>query len=71
MDLPDLDSAEDERDHLLEIEEILDELGESNLDYVDEDYQRRRHDLCAQCYQEYIKNPLGVEKTHRVGFSQN
>ena len=71
MDLPDLDSAEDERDHLLEIEEILDELGEPNLDYVDEDYQRRRYDLCAQCYQEYIKNPLGVEKTHRVGFSQN
>ncbi|MBK94879.1 MAG: hypothetical protein CMJ79_04070 [Planctomycetaceae bacterium] len=71
MDLPELDAAEDERDHLLEIEELLDELGESNLDYVDEDYQRRRYDLCSRCYQDYIKNPLGLEKTHRVDFSQN
>lgn len=71
MDLPELENIEDERDHLLEIEELLDELGETNLEYVDEDYQRRRYDLCAQCYQDYIKNPLGVEKFHRVGFSKN
>ena len=71
MDLPEVDSTEEERDHLLEIEELLDELGESNLDYVDEDYQPRRYDLCSQSYQDYIKNPLGIEKTYRAGFSKN
>jgi len=71
MDLPELESVEDERDHLLEIEELLDELGDPNLACVDEDYQRRCYDLCAQCYQDYIKNPLGIEKNRRVGFSKN
>ncbi|MEC9095235.1 MAG: hypothetical protein VX776_01315 [Planctomycetota bacterium] len=71
MDLPELESMEDERDHLLEIEELLDELGESSLDYVDEDYQRRSYDLCSKCYEDYIKNPLGIEKTRRAGFSKN
>ena len=54
-----------------DVTKLCAELGETNLEYVDEDYQRRRYDLCAQCYQDYIKNPLGVEKSHRVGFSKN
>ncbi len=64
--------AEEDRDHLLEIHEILERLEDSEDEAICEDvYQRQRFDLCADCYQQYIKNPLASEPAVHLGFSDN
>ena len=66
------DDAEDDRDHLLEIQEILERLDDSESELIGEDvYQRQRFDLCPECYRKYIKNPVGHEPAAQIGFSQN
>ena len=64
--------VQDDRDHLLEIQEVLerldDELDESSGDSI---YQRRRFDLCPTCYRKYMKNPLGREVAPHLNFSKN
>lgn len=66
-----VDETEDDRDHLLEIQEILERLDDQESDEIGEDvYQRRRFDLCADCYRQYVQNPLGRELA-QFGFSSN
>ena len=64
--------VQDDRDHLLEIQEVLerldDEHDESSGDNI---YQRRRFDLCPTCYRKYMKNPLGREVAPQLNFSKN
>ena len=65
-------SEEDDRDHLLEIEEILERLEDAESDAISEEvYHRRKHDLCSCCYQEYKRNPLAMEPQIPIGFSDN
>lgn len=62
----------DDRDHLLEIDEILERAEAAESEYIsDEVYQKQRYDLCPSCYRAYIKNPLGREVKASLGFSQN
>jgi hypothetical protein len=64
---------DDDRDHLLEIDEILDRV-ETDADEAigDEVYQKRRYDLCPQCYRKFKANPLAREKKAATfGFSHN
>ena len=63
----------DDRDHLLEIDEILERVDASESDAIGDDiYQKRRYDLCPQCYRKFTANPLGHErKTATLGFSHN
>ena len=69
-----LDSADDEsdRDYLMEIQDILDgvEAGDE-LSISDDIYQKRRFDLCPECYRKFVKNPVGREPAAKLGFSQN
>lgn len=65
---------QDDRDHLLEIDEILDRVDASDCDAIGDDiYQKRRYDLCAQCYRKFSANPLGRDKkpAATMGFSHN
>ena len=62
----------DDHDHL----EVLEDLLESSDDYCesslsDECYQRKRFDLCGECYRQYMKNPIGKETSLPFGFSNN
>ncbi len=62
----------DDMDHLQDLEELL----ESNDDYAssalgEEIYQRKRYDLCSDCYRQFMKNPLGKEASVPFGFSKN
>ena len=71
-----LDSSEyeyeDERQHLDELNEIMERLTESEREEVREHaYQRRRFDLCSDCHKEYIQNPLVMDQTAKLGFSDN
>lgn len=72
VDSPNAD-VDDDGDHLLELQEILERLEDSQcVDISDDIYQRRKYDLCPSCYREYIKNPLAMEPSiQKVGFSDN
>ena len=64
--------VEEDRDHLNELNEILDRLDDSEREEISQSaYQRRRFDLCSECHREYIKNPLSVDVAAKLGFSEN
>ena len=71
LDSSEYESQED-RDHLNELHEILERLDDSEKEEISQfAYQVRRFDLCSGCHREYIQNPLAVEATAKVGFSEN
>jgi hypothetical protein len=72
MEPAEADEMEDDRDHLLEVQEILERLEANEDDCIGDDvYQKRSFDLCSSCYHEYIKNPLAREQQVQLGFSPN
>ena len=66
-----LDSDAD-RDHLMEVHEILALAEDIENDLIDESvYQRLRYDFCPDCYREFLKNPMAREKPVECNFSKN
>jgi hypothetical protein len=62
----------DDRDHLLEIDEILERVDAAECPEIAEDvYHKRRYDLCPQCFRHFLQDPVGGEKRAAFGFSQN
>lgn len=54
------DEDEDDRDHLQEIQDLLEHLEEAHSNAIgDEVYQQLRFDLCPECRKRFVKNPLG------------
>jgi len=63
---------DDDRDHLQEIQDILERLEDAESEQIGDDvYQQFRFDLCPQCRKKFIKNPLGREPAKAFGFSKN
>lgn len=73
VELHPLDSnePEDDRDHLLEIEELLERCDSFDDDSAAAKYHKMRFDLCADCHAEFLKNPVGREASAVIGFSNN
>ncbi len=66
------DEPADDRDHLLEIDEILERMDAAESAEIGDDvYQKRRYDLCPACFRKYVQNPLGKERKPSLGYSQN
>ncbi len=67
------EEPDDDRDHLLELHEILERLDDAeDQSPIDDDvYRKQRFDLCADCYRKFVKNPLGREFASPLGFSKN
>jgi hypothetical protein len=64
--------ADDDRDHLQEIQDILERMEDAESDQVGDDvYQQLRFDLCPECRKKFIKNPLNREVAKAFGFSKN
>jgi hypothetical protein len=62
----------DDRDHLLEIDEILERVDADECPAIAEEvYQKRRYDLCPQCCRKVSANPLARERKVSLGFSHN
>lgn len=62
----------DERDHLEEIQDILERIDDEQDERVGDDvYQQLRFDLCPSCRRKFLKNPLGVEAAKYLNFSKN
>ena len=71
-----LDPADQEldgdRDHLQEVQDILEELSDTESVQISGDvYHQNRFDLCSECRKRFIKNPLGRVTNHELNFSQN
>jgi hypothetical protein len=63
---------DEDRDHLEEIQEVLERLEDSVNDEIGDDvYQQLRFDLCPECRRKFIDNPLGRETAKAFGFSSN
>ena len=72
MDCADAGDIDEDRDYLLEIEEILERLSDEECDEIgDEVYHRRRYDLCADCRRKLMSNPLGKDTVSPIQFSPN
>jgi hypothetical protein len=69
----DSDAVDDDRDHLQEIQDILERLEEADDDQIGEDvYQLLRFDLCPECRKKFLQNPLAREAAAKAfGFSSN
>jgi len=66
------DDEDDDREHLEEIQDILERMEESSSEQIGDDvYQQLRFDLCPDCRRKFIKNPLGRELAKAFGFSSN
>lgn len=63
---------EDDRDHLQEIQDVLERSEDLQSDQIGDDvYQQLRFDLCPDCRKKFLQNPLGRENTTVLNFSEN
>ena len=68
MDGQHQDAGDEPREQLDELNELLG----TAIDAANEElFQTQRYDMCASCYQEYARNPLGCEPQVQVEFSEN
>lgn len=66
------DEPDDDRDHLQEIQDILESLADTDESELDDHvYHGVRYDLCSECRQRFVKNPLGRAMPHKLDFSSN
>lgn len=64
--------ADSSRDHLQEIDEILESMDElEEPTPVDDAFRQVRYDLCCGCRKKFLKNPLGRLTSRNIGFSNN
>jgi hypothetical protein len=72
IDPVEVETGADDRDHLQEMQEILQRMEEAGSDAVGDDvYQQLRYDLCPECRKKFAKNPLGREASKQFDFSKN
>jgi hypothetical protein len=67
----DLD-CDGDRDHLQEIQDILDGLEEEDQCHAASDeYQKLRFDLCRDCRKRFLRDPMGRKVATQFDFSKN
>ena len=66
------DDLSDDRDHLQELQDIIERMDDAENDQICDDvYHHQRFDLCAECRKQFVKNPLARPTSHHLNFSQN
>jgi hypothetical protein len=72
IDPASMDDMDDDRDHLQEIQEILQRCNDAVDPQIGSDvYEQLRFDLCPECRKKFLKNPLGREHSKQFDFSKN
>ena len=72
MEPVDVEDDETDRDHLLEINDALERLDEDDLEAAGDDiYKKMRFDLCPDCQQRLLRNPVGRDTVSQLDFSPN
>ncbi|MFT5525997.1 MAG: hypothetical protein ACI9G1_002404 [Pirellulaceae bacterium] len=62
---------DDDRDHLREIQEVLERIDEDGEISSGDLHQRQRFDLCSDCHNKFMRNPVGNESPLSIDFSPN
>lgn len=63
---------DDDRDHLIELQGILDQLEDADYQEISQTaYQRFHYDLCTECHRQFVKNPLATDSNANLEFSDN
>jgi hypothetical protein len=67
------DDLGDEADHLEEMQDLLEQLGDCDDPRIVAEAAARsmRFDVCDACRQRYVKNPLGLKSGKQLNFSNN
>ena len=66
------DGLDSDRDHLQEIQDILERLDDAENDQIGDDiYQQMRFDLCSDCRKKFLRRPLGRGPAAQFNFSEN
>lgn len=67
-----LTDADLDDDHMQAISELLNDLEDSEGELtLPEPSKHFRYDLCPECHQRFIRDPLGKEQQHKLFFSKN
>jgi len=67
-----VDDAEDDRDCLQDLHDILERVDDAADETIGDDvYQQLRFDVCPECRQKLLKNPLGKKAAEKHDFSRN
>ena len=67
-----MDLEFDGQQHMDELKQILENLDEDQCDELrSEAFQSRHYDLCHECYNQYIRDPLQCGRPVQMGFSRN
>ena len=66
------EEGSEDRDHLQELQDILERLDDAEDEQICDDvYHHRRFDLCSECRKRYVQNPLARLSAQQLDFSQN
>ena len=62
-----------DEDHMEAVSQLLREMEENldNPDELDPAHQSFRYDLCPQCREKFLRDPLGKEVAQKFDFSEN
>lgn len=69
-----LTEADLDQDHIDTMAEMLAELEESGVELPTEaapDRQAKEYDLCPTCYEKFLADPLGRDRSRKPHFSKN
>ncbi|NIL98629.1 MAG: hypothetical protein GTO53_11890 [Planctomycetales bacterium] len=72
MDTAEIDDGDDDRDYLMEVQEIIERGEDAENDRLGEEiYQQLRFDLCPDCRRKFLQSPLARETGKQLYFSEN
>jgi hypothetical protein len=69
LDPAECEELEEDRDHLLEVQELLE--GLTDEEAGDDAYCQAQYDLCPECARKFRKDPLGRDLSKQFQFSTN
>ena len=69
---PNEPEMEDDRDHLVELQGILNQMEDADYEEISQAaFQRSHYDLCSECHRQFVKNPLAADTNANLEFSDN
>jgi len=70
-DPAELTEADLDEDHLAEVSELLQELSDDAAFDLPPATKQFRYDLCSECHQRYVRDPLSKDHQQKFHFSKN
>ena len=63
--------TDEDRDYLMELSESLENGTVDEPLYADDMSQRKQFDLCCDCHHKFRANPLAMDASKQLNFSEN